>query len=439
MKHSIDRKIFIAVFTAVFAVMLLLNFLSPLAGDDFAHYYGMEGEHVTSVGGIIRNMKIFRNTTNGRVVPHFLVYFFLMFPKPVFNIINAAVSALVAFSAFRYLDEEKNTASLLVLLALPAAIWLFSSAFGEIFLWLSGAVNYSWGLLLDLTFIYPFFCVYTGRKCALLDENKKGTLLRFLFLLLAAVTGAYSENGATATIFTAGILWLLIWKKSRKFPSYMFIACVFAFGGFLFLMLAPATGSTRIGNKIMENIWYCRVLTKQYCTVLLITYAICFVLHFFTVRDRKKEVFSAILVCAGLLSVAVFIFAAYIPPRSFMIIVSFLILAILVLAQDIARTSLRYTLLVPAAALLVAFSLSFFGGIKDIVFLHTQEKERLEIIAQSKTSGVSEVFLPKYTANTMYSVTYDEELSENCEYWYNGLIAKYYGLKSVTALPERSE
>ncbi len=420
-----------AVYALIFIVMLVFNFLTPMASDDYAHYFGMEGEHVTSLSGILHNMVIFRSETNGRVVPHFLVYLFLALPKFVFNLVNAAVPVMIGVLLSRFYARKKDLKMLCLLLCATFSLWIFTPSFGEIYLWLTGAVNYSWGLMLDLLLIYPFFCAYTERPCAVLDEKKTG--IRILYVLLALLTGAYSENGATASICVIALLGLLIWIRDRKFPKYLFLVFLCAFAGFVFLMTAPATLSTRAGGDIREHIWYCRVLTGKFMTVLLAIYAVLLILSIIGKADRKIIVISFLLVFAAGLSILVFIFAAYLPNRSFMIAVSFTILANLCLMSELwEKPKGRLTALLPAAAA-VFFLISFPKGAADVFYLNRLQTEREEIIAAAVSEGTLDVTIPRFVTDTDYTACPEEDLSTDSSYWYNDVVARYYHLNTVTA------
>lgn len=449
---GIFRIAIVVLLLVVFALMLTFNLLTPMASDDYAHYFGMEGEHVTTLPEILRNMKLFRTETNGRVFPHFWVYVFLALPGEVFCVINAAVAVLIAFLMMRFYAEGTCWKDLLLLAGSLSAMWLFTPAFGEIYLWKTGSVNYSWGLALDLAFLYPYFRAYTDGKetdtgmcaenanikrlrygCAV--NESKNRICHILFCLLAFVTGAWSENGGTAVLCAGGLTGLLIWIKEKKFPGTLFAAYIFALLGFAFLMTAPAT-SGRTGTDISENIWYLRVLARKFLPVPAGVYALLFVLANIGKTEKKVTVFSAILVVAAGFSLAVFIFAAYIPNRGFMIAVSFLILADVILLSQMLRTRIGIcTVVIPVMAILLFFC-SFPKGAKDIYYLYEMQRQRESIIGTAMASGEREVTIPRFVTETDYPACPEEELSTDSSDWYNDLVARYYGLLSVTAEPD---
>lgn len=420
----------------IFALMLYFNILTPMVSDDFAHYYGVEDVHVTTVQGILHSMGIFRIYANGRIISHFLVYLFLALPRIVFQVANALVSTCIIAQLSRYVLNKKSVKEFLLLVGASCALWLLTPSFGEVYLWLSGSLNYSWGLLLDLLFIFPFYCNYTERKqCRLLSPGHM--VMKILFPLLAFVVGAYSENGAAASICVAGLLWLLIWIKNKKFPWYLFFALACAAAGFLFLISAPATLTTRVGGNVREHIWYCRVLTVKYMTILWCVYIILLFISILLKVEKRIIVFTTVLLFASILSIAVFIFAIYLPPRSFMIAVTFSVLAICCLIREMwIVADNNFLLLIPAVTAFL-FLFSFPKGFQDILYLNELQKDREMIIENAKNAQEKIAYIPRFVTNTDFTACPEEELSEDGSFWYNNLVANYYGIEAVVAIPDK--
>ena len=72
-----QNRLYCLVLLFAFAVMLIFNFMTPLSGDDFAHYFGAEDKHFSSLSDIFIGLRNLRNSINGRVVSHFFVYLML--------------------------------------------------------------------------------------------------------------------------------------------------------------------------------------------------------------------------------------------------------------------------------------------------------------------------------------------------------------------------
>lgn len=414
----------------IFAVMLLFNFMTPLVSDDFAHYYGADDRHFSSLSDIFAGLRYLRNNLNGRVVSHFFVFLFLCLPKAVFNFVNAAVAAAIPCLMLRYFrKEDSEIRNLFLLCAGIMMMWVFLPSFGPVFFWLTGACNYSWGLLLDLLLIYPFFCSFTGKSCSVLNGGIVG---KVLLILLAALVGAYSENGAVGTICACGLFWLLSWIRNRRCDVFLAVVIVASLAGFAFLMLSPselggrAAGGTLSLFKNLENIVES---LKGNCLCLLAVY---FALAFASVAsnvDRNIIAASAVLVLSGLASVAVFAFAAYFPERSMMILAAFVILAALILVSELFREPCGRFLLPAAAGVLAAvFVFSFITGFGGILSLWMQLRVRTEALSAARISD-SPAILKPYVTSTSYAAICDEELTADEDNWYTAILEQYYGVE----------
>lgn len=72
--------------------MLALNILSPYHGDDFAYNFSFAtGERIASFADIFPSLASHAHSMNGRLVAHFFVHLFTLFPTVVFDIVNSVV------------------------------------------------------------------------------------------------------------------------------------------------------------------------------------------------------------------------------------------------------------------------------------------------------------------------------------------------------------
>jgi len=86
---------------------------------------------------------------------YFFAQLFLLLPKAIFNVINALVTTAIFFIMLSICGFERPGKSLFLLAAAFMLVWYFTPDFGQVFLWLDGACNYSWAILFSLLF-YPF-------------------------------------------------------------------------------------------------------------------------------------------------------------------------------------------------------------------------------------------------------------------------------------------
>ena len=416
----------------IFLLMLVLTALTPLVADDFSYCFSMaDWSRITSPAQIFPSMAAHRLSVNGRVIPHGLVQLLLLLPKGCFNVLNAAVMALLGLLACRCF---RGRAWLLPLLAL--ALWCFMPAFGQVFLWLDGAVNYAWGLAVLLLFVLPYAeCWLDGKRQYTVPE----TLLR---LALAFAAGAWSENGSVSILFLALCLLALCARRDRRVPWQLLAWFAAALAGFVFLMSAPATagraGETGLSH-ILYQVRYILDSSRDTLLPLCLYWAAAFTLALVHGADRKKLVLSALMVLAGLGSLASFTFAVYFTLRHLCFTVFFTVLAALAALSALADLGKNRLPAVTAAALAVLFVFNFIPGVLDIGVIYSQSRQREAAIRAALENGERSAKLRLYTPETWYSAAWElTDLGPDPAQWPNDNYASYYGLEAVVGVPQSS-
>lgn len=425
---SRKKSLLTLVLLLLFAGSFVFNSMTPLVADDYTYCFSFDDwSRITSPGQIPASMRAHRVSTNGRVLPHTLVQLFLMLPKPVFNLVNAFNAALLGFLIWLYARRRAG----LVLLA-AFAVWNSMPDFGQVFLWLDGAVNYSWGLSLFLLFLWPYAEWWTDGKRS---RSWAGTALR---IVLAFAAGAWSENGSLAAMFAAVCLVLLSALRDRRIPWESLAWLAAALGGYLFLMSAPAL-SGRSGemtaSHILYQLRYVLSTSKETLLPLYMFWAAALALAFLSGADRRKLTLSAVLMAAGLGSLCSFFFAAYFAPRHLCFTVLFSVLAILIVLASMLEIGKRALTAATAAAMAVLFVFNLALGALDIGVIYSQSRRREAAIREAIADGQASVTLPLYTPTTRYSAPWGlTDLSPDAEQWPNDNIASYYGLDSVVGV-----
>ena len=431
-----ERKIECLLASAVFVVVFIMCCLTPLLVDDYTFSYSLvTGEPIGSISELVESLAMLRDNYNGRVVAHAFVQIMLMLPKMVFNILNSLQALALMYLALRFCKNECKS-NITIMLLYVLLIWNFMPAFGETFIWLDGAFNYSWGLSFMCLFIWPFAAEYLGKG------RKLGKIEVILFCLVAFIAGAYSENGSIAIIFMAFCFMALLLLEKKKVPFSLIIAFIISLLGFAFLMTAPAEANGRAAeisvSVIANNLKNIVIATKDRLFILYCAYAILFVLAWNRI-DRQKLLASLVLVLGGLGSLASFSFAAYFLNRHFCFTVFFLVVAVLMLAKELQdkKTAPVYKAVVAILTVLFMFN-SALAGI-DILATYKDHSDRVAMINEAKANGVEGLVLPILQSGSEYcpaSGSFDLSL-ENSETWPNPEFARYYGLEWVVGeIPE---
>ncbi len=425
MDRSFDRKSCLLFLALLFAGMLVLSCLSPMAADDYSYCFSWkDNARITSVAQIPASMAVHRELTNGRVFTHGLVQLLLIRPKALFNVLNGLNAALLLALFSEYLEDRRR----LALLALAASmLWTFQPAFGEVSLWLTGAVNYSWGVSLFLLFLRPYVRAWLGHA------EKRPVWRVLLFLPLALVAGAWSESGSLAMLFAALCLTALTARRERRIDWLALAGIVLAALGFVFLMTAPATGGRAGSTDLTAALAHFLTIageTLRRLGLLYLLWAFCFAAALRAGGDKKRIALALILLLAGLGALAAYSFALYFAKRHFCCTVFFTVLSVMILLEQ-ALPALKKR---PRKVLAVLLCLLFFArlafGLLDIAVIYKKSLEREAAIAAVLAEGGRDITLESYVPRSGCSVAFTLDLSP--DEWPNYSVALYYGLDSVT-------
>ena len=419
-----DRTVW-PLYTAVFISAFMLTVLTPKYADDFAYSFSFAtDQRIRSIADIFPSMAVHRVLLNGRVVPHFLVQLFLMFPKAVFSLLNAMETILLLKLSSRCLQTSGKTKCLILLCGI-FGIWLFTPSFGENYLWLDGAVNYSWALAVLMLFLTPYISAWFQMP------REKHTLLSVLHIVFSFAAGSWSENGSLAFLFVAGCLFLGTWKRERKLPVYLILGICSAVAGYIFLMTAPATSGRAAAmnpSVLITNVQFFLKASVSHLLVLYLAFAALLVMTIVSKGQKDRIIFSILLFLAGFGALASFIFAAYFVERHFSCTVFLTVLSCTVLLDELIQRQKQSLLYALTGVLTAIFLLYFTLGTVDIVVANRKETEREQIIRDAVSKGEKEVTLTNYFPSTVYAVPFILDAPND---WVNMTVASYYGLDTV--------
>lgn len=138
----------------------------------------------------------------------------------------------------------------------------------------------------------------------------------------------------------------------------------------------------------------------------------------------------------SIVSISVFVFALYFPWRALCATTVFLILANVILLNELWNS--RYLLLISAItsgfALYCTFSFALAVG--DIGVLYMESKQREAVIISGIEDGVDPIMVHRYSSNTKYAASYLlPDLYEDSWEWPNYDIAEYFGAPAIVGLP----
>ena len=429
-KLNRSRLAVAAVLLGIFLVMLFCNFNTNLVADDYQYCFSfLDKSRIESVADIFPSMAAHRHSMNGRVVAHFMVQLFLMLPKAVFNVFNAAFFAAMVYLIY-YIAKREHEHNALLAMCIFGLIWILQPEFGQVYLWLDGSVNYLWCLVACLLFLIPWMNKF-------LYDRDLGKLGQVVFTLFSLFVGAFSENASVALIFMCMLFIFLckVWRK-QKLSLWMWLSLLAAFVGFMYMMLAPAESvnksaefaiSVLLGNFIETGKYYLKFWP------LLISFVLFYYLAVKQNVQQSIRVLAAVFLLGSMAGHFVLMFAMYCAGRS-----TFIGLILLICANALLFVPLFEGKSVKLLSLLCAVCICFtmywgYIGIRDISRTHYLLSFNEQLVSEAVAAGEKHVQLPRHYAQTKYSAL--EGLSylntEDVTDWPNVYMALYYGADTI--------
>ena len=425
-----SRAAAVLVLAGIFLLLFFCTHETDLIADDYRYCFSYaDDSRMKSIAQIFPSMAAHRQTMNGRVVPHFLVQLFLLLPKGVFDLVNAAVfTALVWLIGFTAGRGTRPNA--LLLLCVFGCLWLLQPDFGQVFLWLTGSINYLWCGVLCLLWLLPWTGYYlTGRS--------PSKLTRIASVLFSFPIGAYSENGTVAMVAMALLFLLLLWLERKQTPPlWMLLSLAVMLVGFLTMMLAPAESANKSAEMRMEVLFANFLENAAYYLrfwPLLLSFALLYRLAWKKAVERRLRLLSLVYVFGSIAGHFVLTFAMYTAGRSTYIGLILLLTANALLFVPLWETEHKRTLAALGALCLLLTVWKVTVGVRDIRRTHGLLQYNEEFIAACAAAGERSVEVYRPYAGTSWSAL--EGLAylntEDPDDWPNVYMAKYYGVDRI--------
>ena len=429
-------KIQLISFSILFLTAFLFNYWTPYAADDYSYMYNLgNGERITSIFQIFPSLAVhYMQYGNGRIVSHFFVMLFLMVPKIIFDVLNAFL--FVFFIAFVLrITAGKKSFSILLLFAVPTLFWLYMPAYGQIFLWLDGSINYMWSYLFALIFLSVYITLLRGKSLL------KQTWKLILFCVFTLLFGNYSENVSFSVIFTGFILLCITMYGQKSFQKLFIYVLPIVCGalGYLILLLSPS-GSAKFSENLSLPLIFMNaveMLTEYYNTsrIPVIFFFVLLGIALYYKLDKKEILIALAFFFISVIASGMLVIASYLPERSLANGIVFLIIGIVQLLQLLrSNTRLECVSLCVCIYLIVGSLMSYWEGSYDIYRVHKEQAVRDTTIESAVSAGDTVIGVPIITSTTKYCCKYgllDMNGEDSDDPFPNAYIAKYYGLDKI--------
>ena len=417
--------------SSMFAIMLTFNILTEKIADDFTYSFSFAtGEKISNLGELIDSMIVHGRILNGRYFSHAIVQLLLLLPDIVFDLISSAIFVATIYATYKICNRKRKTDNLF-LIAVFGSVWLFEHNFGQVNLWLDGAVNYGFAIIFGLLFILPY-----------LNSFMKGKNLScFLILPHVALSfwlGGYIEPVAVGFIASAFFFTLLDVILNKNKRALIFIpSLVASLLGFALMVLAPSHAEKKLTSFSVTEL----LKAAGMSVVMLLSILPIILLYVILTRRAKKEnadnriILSAhVLAIGALASNFVLVFASYFVLRCTVCFIFMSIFATSLLYGSIENRDFGKPGRICGRIFTAVLSLAILVGLTDNIITYSVIKENERIIAEAVEAGEDEAPLnlprPFTKYNAVKGLVYLTEGDGNA--WPNNEMAKYYGLKKIT-------
>jgi len=430
---------------AVFLLIFVLNVLTPLYADDYSYSYTFavtEGKYrITNLRELFLSQINHYRVMNGRSVAHTLAQLFLMWGKPVFNIINS-----LAFICLGLCIDYHACGALRRIRALPLGLiyfllWLCAPAFGQSFLWVTGSANYLYGILIILLYLIPF-------RQNMTDDRGMPLPAALLMLPAGVIAGWTNENNAVALIAVVVLTIILRAVQKKRFQPFMLFGAAGNIVGCLIMLLSPGERHRLDGfggfGAIRAIVDRAAHITLQMGWYLLPSLLLLAAAVLLLIRHQRRsgtklslsELTPALIYLTGMLgSVYSMSAAPYFPQRAWSGPIVFSLIAALSAASLLPPyAKLRRGPLRIAVSLLMAvcFLITYIPALRDLNEVRTRCAAREAVLLQAKEDGRREAAVPMIGSSSRYSCFEESgDLSGDPDVWPNTAMAMYYGLERV--------
>ena len=452
----------------IFCFMYILNSMTPLLADDyFASFIWPEGvringllpenaKRIESLAGIIETCVNYFLAWGGRIPGIVFRSLFLWQGKSLFNFVNAFMMVALATEIYWISHEGKITFNFnpSYLIWIFFSLWTFNVRFVDTCLWIAGACDYLWMLVLILIFLIPYVCNYFDP--VIFNQSEKSFNLWMFFLGLLAGCSHETTNCWIILVLT---YWLYENKKDRNLQFWKISGYVGFCLGYVLLILAPGNFSRLQLQQHSSHVVMTGALLESKLAELAIILFFHFILWYFIISfyikfKRHKDRFQSKSTSLYLNLAKAFVFIAcgsgftmfFIPSNGLR--TAFLNLAYLTIAsallfrvQDMNGISFinnagkRFLCFIGGAYLIVTMFFSLWGNYINwdywsdmVLYIKAESEKSLAVSLEIPPSPASHSNLWLYGSGlhlVPIPVVHDGT------HEFNRMISIYYGIKGI--------
>lgn len=428
-------------YTAViisFFAFYFYNLFTPYMSDDLM----FDRSLYQSVADVFRQEYLQYINWNGRSVLQIILKFSMLMPKTVFDVLNSVCYTFTMLLIYWNIKGRKNYDCFLYVL-INLLVWNFTVDFSQTMLWVAGACNYLWGIMIILSFI-------TAYRYFLENSEIKNTMpIAVGLFLLGVLAGWGNENTSGGAILIVLLLTAVHFYDKRKLEKWMFAGIGGMGVGFLFLLMAPGNKGRADMMKAGETYSGLAALVSRGLKVLkaidkyLLVYIVVIVLlsTYFYYKKYKLEEFKEVIIFAfaSLATAGVLILTPEPMPRAYFGANIYMMIAALQTIQMIRQDDMLLISL-KTGGIIAATIAMFFVYVEEganLVRIRREINIREAYIIEETSKDNYDLILPALRPEfeSKYSMAHLCDISDDEENWNNEIYKNAYLFWGLTVLP----
>lgn len=430
-----------------FAQIYVLNSSTALCRDDYSYSYTFAVKEnkfkITNFKEVIESQINHYRVVNGRAVTHTIAQTFLIFDKSVFNFFNSVAFILLSVILCKLAAPKSKSRFRFYFLASYFLLWFFTPAFGDDYLWLTGACNYLWGILIIFTYV-----LYVTRYKKSTSRHAVVRIAHAVFCFVFSIVAGFTNENTAAALIAMSFLYVCVLAVSvRRFPTFEFIGLVGNICGFLLMILAPGQNVRLDANGGFGSIrtWVERaaVISSEFFKYhkWLMFAALVLVLIAILRKVSIKLLIRPMIFSVGtLVSVYSMILSPYFPTRVWsgptilftLTLISLFDAVLPRMTGPVAGTLFHFAVTLVTVVVLIFYIPDYFKAYNDVSTTKLAVEQRIEVIENSKANGQTRVELKSISGNSRFDPYVPAgDLNDDSSTWPNTAVAMYFDLDEV--------
>lgn len=431
----------------VYLILYAMNQRTGLYLDDFNYSHTIYDirVRVSSLEQIWLSMKVHYEAMNGRVVLHFLDQLLLMHGRTLFDLLNPLAFCLLGLLIYYHGFGTFRNIRMHWLFFLYFALYFLTPAFGQSFLWATGACNYLYGIVFILLYLIPW-------RRTLNQSKQRNLLFDALWCIpscgFGLLVGWTNENLSMALIaMELGYIVadLVRYRRTSLWKGAGFIGSA---AGLICMMTAPGTSSRAalIGGYGSISDWIPRAfditrrLFSSFWPLFLALILLLSVVMYQCGRRNKNPWqvlwFPAILLVGAGIATYSMSGSPTFPDRvwSGILALCLTVLTGLYARVDLDQKLLRRGSVAVVCVIGVVFCLHLPKTMCILTEVDRAYETREKFIQEQIELGNTELIVPPIRTDCRFAVADGfTDLTGNPDSWPNRIMAIYYGLDALTA------